>query len=313
MTKEESIKEYYFRINKSIDFIKENLDKELSLDKIASLSNFSKFHFHRIFKLVTGITMNEFIKNARIERSLFFLMNNPTKTISEISVDCGFSSISSFSRSFRESQNTTPTEWQSKHKSSKIGITDSNIGQLQTKIEDYLALKLNNLKIITMSNTIKLDFEIKELKEFDVIYVRNLNIHKHDSETFGKMFEQLFNWATPRNLVHFPQTKALTVYRTNANLSGMLQADVCLSVPEKTTGEGLIGKTKISGGLYAIFHKEAPMSECLKTWKYIYEVWFEENGYQPDKRNFFLSHLNDPKTHPQNFHIVDIYVPIKPL
>jgi AraC family transcriptional regulator len=313
MTKEESIKEYYFRINKSIDYIKENLDKELSLDKIASLSNFSKFHFHRIFKLVTGITMNEFIKNARIERSLFFLMNNPTKTISEISVDCGFSSVSSFSRSFRESQNTTPSEWQSKHKNSKIGIMDSNIGQLQTKIEDYLALKLNNLKLITMSNAIKLDFEIKELKEFDVIYVRNLNIDKHDSETFGKMFEQLFSWATPRNLVNFPQTKALTVYRSNANLSGMLQADVCLSVPEKTIGEGLIGNTKISGGLYAIFHKEAPISECLKTWKYIYEVWFEENGYQPDNRNFFLSHLNDPKTHPENFHIVDIYVPIKPL
>lgn len=52
MTKEESITEYYFRINKSIDYIKENLDKKLPLDKIASVSNFSKFHFHRIFKLV---------------------------------------------------------------------------------------------------------------------------------------------------------------------------------------------------------------------------------------------------------------------
>lgn len=102
MTKEESIKEYYFRINKSIDYIKENLHEELSLEKLASLSNFSKYHFHRIFKSVTGTTLNEFIKNARIERSLFFLMNNSSKTINEISIDCGFLSISSFSRSFRE-------------------------------------------------------------------------------------------------------------------------------------------------------------------------------------------------------------------
>jgi AraC family transcriptional regulator len=311
MTKEESIKEYYFRINKSIDYIKENLHKELSLEKLAILSNFSKFHFHRIFKSVTGTTVNEFVKNAKIERALFFLMNNPSKTISEIANDCGFLSISSFSRSFREVKQITPSEWRKLYQNSNIGITDSNIGKMQSEIENYLALKLNNLKKIEMSEIMKLDFEIKKLEAFNVIYIRSLNIHNHDSETFGEMFKQLFSWASPRNLVNFPETKVLTVYRSNANLLGMLQADVCLSVPKKTVGEGIIGSTIISGGLYAIFHKEAPMSECFKTWNYIYEVWFEENGYQPDNRNFFLSHLNDPKLHPENFHIIDIYIPIK--
>jgi AraC family transcriptional regulator len=311
MTKEESIKEYYFRINKSIDYIKENLHEELSLEKLASLSNFSKFHFHRIFKSVTGTTINDFIKNAKLERALFFLMNNPSKTINEIASDCGFLSISSFSRSFREAKNITPSEWRKLYKNSKIGITDSNIGQMQSRIEDYLAHKLDNLKKNQMSETVKLDFEIKKLEEFNVVYIRNHNVHSHDSETFSKMFEQLFSWASPRNLINFPETKALTVYRSNANLSGMVQADVCLSVPDDIVGEGLIGSTTISGGLYAIFHKEAPMSECFKTWNYIYEVWFEENGYQPDNRNFFLSHLNDPKTHPENLHIIAIYIPIK--
>ena len=311
MTKEESVKEYYFRINKSIDYIKENLQEELSLEKLADLSNFSKFHFHRIFKSVTGTTINEFIKKAKIERALFFLMNNPSKTISEIANDCGFLSISSFSRSFREVRQMTPTEWRKLHQNSNIGITDSNIGKMQSEIENYLALKLNNLKNIEMSETMKLDFEIKKLEAFNVIYIRNLNIHKHDSKTFEEMFKQLFSWASPRNLVNFPETKALTVYRSNANLEGKLQADVCLSVPNRIVGEGVIGSTVISGGLYAIFHKEAPMSECFKTWNYIYEVWFEENGYQPDNRNFFLSHLNDPKLHPENLHIIDIYIPIK--
>lgn len=311
MTKEESIKEYYFRINKSIDYIKRNLHEELSLEKMAGLSNFSKFHFHRIFKSVTGTTINEFIKNAKIERALFFLMNNPSKTISEIANDCGFLSISSFSRSFREVKQVTPTEWRKLYKNSNIGITDSNIGKMPLTIEDYLALKLNNLKNNEMSEIVKFDFEIKKTEAFNVIYIRNLSIQNHDSETFSMMFEQLFSWASPRNLVNFPETKALTVYRSNPNLSGMVQADVCLSVPDKIVGEGLIGNTIISGGLYAVFHKEAPMSECFKTWNYIYEVWFEENGYQPDSRNFFLSHLNDPKLHPENLHIIDIYIPIK--
>jgi AraC family transcriptional regulator len=186
---------------------------------------------------------------------------------------------------------------------------DSNTGKMEADIENYLALKLKNIKMSAM----KLDFQIQNLEEFHVIYIRNLNIHKHDSETFGNMFQQLFSWATPRHLVNFPETKALTVYRSLANEEGMLQADVCLTVPAPVTGEGIIGTTKLSGGLYAIFHKEAPMSECMTTWKYIYDNWFEENGYQPDNRNFFLSHLNDPKTHPEHFHSIDMYIPVKPL
>jgi AraC family transcriptional regulator len=310
MTKEESIKEYYFRINKSIDYIKAHLDSELSLEKLADVSNFSKYHFHRIFKSVTGFTLNNFIKKARIERALFFLMNNPAKSMNEISMDCGFSSISTFSRTFKEVNKMTPSEWKTSYQNSKICKTNSNSSQLQEEIENYLAFKLNKIK---MNKEMTLDFEIKELQEFHVAYVRNLSIHKHDSETFGKMFEQLFSWAMPRKLINFPETKALTVYRSIADSSGVLQADVCITVPETVTGEGLIGTTHISGGLYAIFHKEAPMSECFQTWKHIYDVWFEENGYQPDNRNFFLHHLNDPKTHPQNFHIIDIYIPIKPL
>ncbi|MFZ0597314.1 MAG: AraC family transcriptional regulator, partial [Flavobacterium sp.] len=173
MTKEESIKEYYFRINKSIDYIKENLHEELSLEKLAALSNFSKFHFHRIFKSVTGTTLNDFIKNARIERSLFFLMNNSSKTINEISIDCGFLSISSFSRSFRETQNRTPSEWRKANKNSNIGIMNSNIGQMELRIENYLALKLNNLNFNKMSETNKVDFKIENLDEFNVVYIQN--------------------------------------------------------------------------------------------------------------------------------------------
>lgn len=313
MTKEESIKEYYFRINKSINYIKDNLDKELTLDKLASFSNFSKFHFHRIFKSVTAITLNEFIKRARIERALFFLINNSSKSIKEISEDCGFINTSSFARTFKELKKTTATNWQTNFKNSKIGIENSNISMVQPLIENYFASKLNNLNYSNMNDTIYVDFEIANLQEVKVAYVRNLKVHQHDSETFGKMFNKLFKWATPRNLINFPETKAFTVYRSNANLSGMLQADVCITVPDHIEGEGLVGTTKISGGLYAIFHKEAPITECFKTWNFIYEVWFEENGYQPDNRNFFLSHLNDPKMHPEKFHVIDIYIPIKPL
>jgi AraC family transcriptional regulator len=313
MNREESIKEYYFRINKSIDFIKANLHGTLPLEQLAHQANFSKFHFHRIFKSVTGTALNEFIIQARMERALFFLINHPAKPIKDIAFECGFSDTSSFSRCFKEVKKLSATQWRAAYQNSKNCKEDSNAGHQPLSVENYLAHKLNQIKMTNMGKEKQLDIKVVELPERNVAYVRNLDVHIHDSATFGKMFSLLFGWAGPKGLVNFPHTQALTVYRSNANVSGRVQADVCLTVPEGTAGEGLIGTTKISGGLYAVVHKEAGLEECFTTWDYIFEVWFEQNGYQPDHRNFYINHLNDATTHPQKLHIFDMCIPVKPL
>ncbi|RTZ50494.1 AraC family transcriptional regulator [Chryseobacterium arthrosphaerae] len=46
---------------KTIQYIDSHLDADLSLEKIAEISAYSPFHFHRIFKLVTGETLQNYI------------------------------------------------------------------------------------------------------------------------------------------------------------------------------------------------------------------------------------------------------------
>ncbi|MCP4150186.1 MAG: helix-turn-helix transcriptional regulator, partial [bacterium] len=41
--------EYLARINRVIDFIENNIYNDLSLEKLAEVADFSRFHFHRIF------------------------------------------------------------------------------------------------------------------------------------------------------------------------------------------------------------------------------------------------------------------------
>ncbi|WP_289036983.1 GyrI-like domain-containing protein [uncultured Zobellia sp.] len=314
-TREASLKEYFFRINKAIDYIKLNLEEELSLEKVASIANFSKYHFHRVFKAITGSTLNSFIKHARIERAVFYLVNNPNISISEISAKSGFKNTNSFSRSFKEIYKTTPSDWKqsSLNKNSNIRIVDSKIDCLEKRLQDYLANKIYNTKNTSVEQEYAIDIQIKDLEELNVAYVRNLNVHMHDSETFGKMFETLMQWAIPRGLANFPETKALTVYRSNPNPSGIIQADVCLTVPVNIEGDGIIGRTTISGGQYAVVHKEATMEDCFKTWDYIFDIWFPNNGYQPDARNFYINHLNDAKARPEGLFIFDMCIPVKPL
>lgn len=313
MKTEASIKEYYFRINRSIDYIKANLHSELSLAHMARQSSFSKYHFHRIFKSVTGIALNDFIVRSRIERSLFFLLHQPEKPIGEIALECGFADTATFSRAFKKVKNCSATQWRTSQQDSKICQKESNTCMLPLTVENYLARTLNQCTMMTKSKEINLDIRVVELPELHVAYLRHLDIAIHDSATFGQMFQTLFQWAAPKGLINFPETKALTVYRSNPNPSGTIQADVCITVPEHIAGEGLIGTTTISGGLYVVVHKEASLDACFTTWDYLFNEWLVQNGYQPDHRNYYINHLNDANTHPQKLHIIDMCIPVKHL
>ena len=90
--------EYVGRINRVIDFIEENIDTELTLETLAKVANFSRFHFHRIFSALVGETLNGFVRRLRLERAASMLIAHPKETITQIALACGFSSSAGFTR-----------------------------------------------------------------------------------------------------------------------------------------------------------------------------------------------------------------------
>ena len=80
-------KENIARLNKAITYIEENLSEKITLTLIAEKAYFSPFHFHRLFKIVVGETVNNFIVRKRIEKAASYLLNQKGKTITEISED----------------------------------------------------------------------------------------------------------------------------------------------------------------------------------------------------------------------------------
>src|ERR1700761_5270784 len=92
---------YRSRINKAIDYVNDNLNKAISLEELAAVAYFSPFHFHRIFVAVTGETVNNFTNRLRNEKAAR-LLEFPRQSISAISTECGFSSVSTLSRQFRQ-------------------------------------------------------------------------------------------------------------------------------------------------------------------------------------------------------------------
>lgn len=97
-------------VQKSIAYIKDNIDKELSLSALASVTGYSPNHFQRIFTDIMGVSPRAYLEQARVKQAKYLLAQSE-RTLAEIAQDCGFSSQSYFSKVFKRHTFITPNEF----------------------------------------------------------------------------------------------------------------------------------------------------------------------------------------------------------
>jgi AraC-like DNA-binding protein len=103
-------REYTERFMYVCDYISEHCSEDLSLDLVADISGFSKYHFSRLFRQFTNVSYYKYLNKKRIEYAERLLMNQEL-TITEVALQCGFSSLSAFIRMFKIVKDCTPTEF----------------------------------------------------------------------------------------------------------------------------------------------------------------------------------------------------------
>lgn len=97
-------------IEKVIQFIKDHLTENLSLDVVSEYASFSPIHFHNFFKQSTGKTLREYVEEQRIQKAVNLLFES-NLTLSDIAYECGFSSQSYFSFVFKKRMGMTPRDY----------------------------------------------------------------------------------------------------------------------------------------------------------------------------------------------------------
>jgi AraC family transcriptional regulator len=318
--------EYIARINRVIDYIENNIERNIPLVELAQIANFSPYHFHRIFGAIVGETLNNFIQRIRVEKAAVQLITNHKKSITEIALDCGFSGSATFARVFKNTFHMNASEWRNGgYKDSKIRKAQRKDNQLKSKKgkESHISSEyivettfINQWRISMKSKSnIEAKVEVKEMPELHVAYVRHTGPYKNDNQLFERLFTKLFTWAGARDLLKFPETKCLSVYHDNPEITedDKLRVSVCITVPTDTPVDGEIGAMTVSGGKYAVARFEIDGNQYEEAWNAVYGAWLPESGYQPDDRPPYELCHNNPKEHPEGKHIIDICVPVRPL
>ncbi len=320
--------EYLSRINRVMDYIESRLGETHTLEELASVANFSRFHFHRIFTAMTGETPFQFLTRLRIEKSANLLVNNPAITISEVAFQCGFSSLALFSRTFRQTFDASPSAWRHSGCSSGNGLkksvsnqrkTNSNLGQTLSNDRksgtDSSMYFCRETKTFKWRTTMKLNksMEVKQLPKMTVAYLRHTGPYQGNEKLFQNLTEELCRWAGPRGLLAQPDMKLLVVYHDDPKVTEQdkLRLSMCLTVPGQTKVDGKIGKMEIAAGTYAVGRFEVNSQEFGEAWDWLYGTWLPQSGYQPDDGPCFEVYPEEPKEGEKIK--VDICVPVKPM
>ncbi len=304
--------EYAARFNRVLDYIQVHLGEEMDLDTLASVACFSPYHFHRLFHGWMGETLHDFIFRLRVERAATQLTYNPGKTITEIALDCGFSSSSTFARAFKTFHGVSATEWRKNRKNRKMDRKECEAEEVARDASWSTTDGVGPFQETAMTMTLKVD--VKHLPPMHVAYLRHVGPFQNNPSLFEGLFTRLCTWAGPRGLLG-PDTQFLSVYHDNPEVTepAKLRLDVAVSVAADTKVDGEIGKQELPGGLYAVTRVRIKPEQYGEAWDALMGGWFPSSGYQPDDRPCFEIALNDPGKDPEGMHEVMICEPVKPL
>jgi len=260
--------EWSERMSSAIDYIEENLSEEIDPGKAAQKACCSAFHFQRMFMMVTGVTLAEYIRRRRLTLAAMELSSGKEKVV-DIAVKYGYDSPDAFTRAFRNVHGITPQA------AREPGVTLV----AYPRISFQIVLKGGN----------DMDYCIQHKPAFEVI-ARVREFTTIQNENFVKIpkFWNEFN-ATEEAKKLYGLLEAKQGPVTGKTVLGICIGDVDavnfkygIGI-EKASGKSLEGfeTIRIPEETWAVFDSIGPMPDALQdVTRKIFSEWFPSTGFE---------------------------------
>jgi AraC family transcriptional regulator len=262
---------YTQRINAVIGYVRENLNDDLSLDMLARVAGFSPFHFHRLFRSITGETINEIVMRLRLERAVTLLRSTPKLSITEAAFDCGFKSAPVFSRAFKRQYELNAREWdrQSPLKNSKNGQV----------LEDFSRYTLENLSDFAEHDGFEV--HIRSLPAQRLAYIRVYDSYSKFSRV-QEAYQHLITWYCQRG-GKLEDTTLYGMSQDNPDVTPLrlCRFDWCLAVPANWQAEGDVSVETFPACQVATIRCLGDIQKADRIVHYLFRYWLPRSRYQP--------------------------------
>lgn len=307
MSEQECKEEYIRRIHKVQDYIEQHFGQPMSIEELSNAAGFSKYHFSRIFQSMLHESLAHYVNRIRMENALFLLVHRADKNITDIAYELGFTDSAVFSRAFKNYYGISPREYRKEYSKN---CKDSF---LLSEYNKDTAKKEWAEKLFPVTGQIT----IENLEEKQVAYVRHTGTYETLSKEYVNLLHTLFVHANNQHLLVDEQNWLLAIYHDNPEFGdeSQFRTSLCLTVPKYILIQenGVLGRMKLEGGLYAVGHFRIQQEQFSNVWDYMYKEWLTCSGYVPRNSYPFEVYRNNPDADENHIIEVDIYVPIEPI
>jgi AraC family transcriptional regulator len=300
--------EYLQVVMKVQHYINQNLSGDLSLETLAGIANYSPFHFQKIFADAVLETPKQYVIRLRLDRSAHFIKLFPDLAINEIAVGCGFSSISIFSRAFRNYFGISAHNFR-KLPGNDIQQIKKNRSNLAPGQEESWISPVSDIQEKIETVKISSSPEVCQMYSSLIACFQTTLSHR---ENIPFAFKSIIQWASPQNLIT-PSTKYFGIW---LDIPYLTSPDKCryLCGIEISSGtkpsKGIVIMT-FEKGLYINHKMVGTMSETINSLIALNHSYIDSLGYTISEMICFEHFEESPAKQPYEKICRSLYVPIK--
>ena len=296
-----TLMDYINLIQKTIDYIDNNITEKITVKELAIISGFSTYHYYRVFHNYVGMPVMEYVTRRKLEYSIFHLANG--EKILDIALNYSFETHAGFTKAFKKYFGYSPNYYRMHapqgfpQKINLMNLKKNKVGGIimEPKIINKDAFKIVGYKFDT---TLRNNSHSRDIPAFwDICDIEGKEAKLYRTQKSPRHGEYGICINTNIETDEFSYVLGIEV----VNFDNALEEMYKLEVPAAT---------------YAVFttpkvNDKDFVSSIKGTWKYILEEWFPSSGYEIDGGKLDFE-FYDEQCHPWEYEklSMNIYIPV---
>ncbi|MCC0686377.1 AraC family transcriptional regulator [Clostridioides sp. ZZV14-6345] len=280
--------EWIERLNKAINYIEENITKEIEYEQVAKIACCSTYHFQRMFAYMADVPLSEYIRRRRMSLAAVELQNDDKKII-DVALKYGYSSPTAFNRAFK----------------SIHGVAPSIIKK--GEITTFKAFPPISFKI-SIKGAEEMNYRIEKKEAFRIVGVSQ-PLHTELEKNFEivpQMWQKVALDGTLQKLISMMDSQPQGVLGISI-CNNSEEWKYCISVSSTKSIDNTLEEYTVPAFTWAIFSGEGQCPQAMQELeKRIITEWLPTSGYEYDNGPDIELYLNPD---PQNAKF-EVWIPV---
>ena len=283
------------RFRKVLEYIDTHLDERLDVERLSSVTAFSKFHFHRQFTELFGMGVYKYVQLSRLKRASFRLAFRERSPVMDIALASGYEGPEAFARAFKKTVGQSPSEFRKQPQWISWYATYRQLSALRSK---YMTadIRAEQVRIVEFQETKVATFE-----------------HRGDPRLMGESVRKFIGWRRQNGLSPPASATFNIVYRHPVDADdGDCHYDLCAATDRDVpaNSQGVVAKV-IPGGRCATLRHVGSDDTLGEAVSYLYSQWLPQSGEEPRDFPLYFQRSKFFPDMPENEAVTDIYLPLK--